>query len=262
MPDIDVRPAAAQMAGLLALVPDDGLDAPTPCEGLTLGQLIGHVIGFAEVFTLSARKDLGPMTATPPQPGDADLAPGWQQRAAEHLTEGLDAPPEACAAEGAHDLQAERARSILRLTRRLVAMVDDLYQASRYDDARAELRVEPVRPASLLTELPDHIGAARDRERIIIAVPPHAEAFPLVYVNAPKMERALANLVANALKYSLASTKVTVELHRTESQVVYSVHDQGPGIASEDLPLSQKHLERASRGEYVSMGRQLSGATK
>jgi hypothetical protein len=32
--------------------------------------------------------------------------------------------------------------------------------------------------------------------------------------------------------------------------------------ASEDLPLSQKHLERAARGEYASMGRQLSGATK
>ena len=86
MPDLDIRPAAAQLAGLLALVPDDALDAPTPCEGMTLGQLIGHVIGFAEVFTLSARKDLGPMTATPPQPGDADLAPGWQQRAAAQLS--------------------------------------------------------------------------------------------------------------------------------------------------------------------------------
>ena len=85
MPDIDIRPAAAQMAGLIALVPDDALDAPTPCAGMTLGQLVGHVIGFAEVFTLTARKDLGPMTATPPQPDDADLAPGWQQRAAEHL---------------------------------------------------------------------------------------------------------------------------------------------------------------------------------
>jgi uncharacterized protein (TIGR03086 family) len=85
MPDVDIRPAAAQLAGLLALVPDDALDAPTPCEDMTLGQLIGHVIGFAEVFTLTARKDLGPMTATPPRPGDADLAPGWQQRAAEHL---------------------------------------------------------------------------------------------------------------------------------------------------------------------------------
>ena len=32
--------------------------------------------------------------------------------------------------------------------------------------------------------------------------------------------------------------------------------------ASEDAPLSQAHLERACRGEYASMGRQLSGAAK
>ena len=86
MPDIDIRPAAAQMVGVIALVPDDALDAPTPCAELTVGQLIGHVIGFAEVFALSAKKELGPMTATPPQPDDGDLAPGWQQRAAEHLS--------------------------------------------------------------------------------------------------------------------------------------------------------------------------------
>ena len=85
MPDIDIRPAVAQMAGVLANVPDDAIGGPTPCEGMTLGQLIGHVVGFAEVFTLSARKELGPMTATPPKPDDADLEPGWQQRAADHL---------------------------------------------------------------------------------------------------------------------------------------------------------------------------------
>jgi uncharacterized protein (TIGR03086 family) len=85
MPEIDIRPAAAQLAGVVALVPDDALDAPTPCRGMTVGQLVGHVIGLAEVFTLSASKELGPITATPPQPDEADLAPGWQQRAAEHL---------------------------------------------------------------------------------------------------------------------------------------------------------------------------------
>src|SRR5688572_30312271 len=87
MPDLDLRPAARQMAEILAAVPDDALDAPTPCAGMTVGQLIGHVDGFAQVFTLSARKDLGPMTATPPAPNDASLEPGWQSRVADHLAE-------------------------------------------------------------------------------------------------------------------------------------------------------------------------------
>jgi uncharacterized protein (TIGR03086 family) len=91
MPDLDLRPAAKQMAALLARVPDDALDAPTPCKGMTLGQLIAHVDGFAQVFTLSARKELGPMTATPPDPDVATLEPGWRDRAAQHLAELGDA---------------------------------------------------------------------------------------------------------------------------------------------------------------------------
>ena len=87
MPDIDIRPAATQLARVLEGVPDDALDGRTPCEGMTLGQLIGHVDGFAQVFTLTARKDLGEMTATPPAPDDADLGAGWQQRAAVHLAD-------------------------------------------------------------------------------------------------------------------------------------------------------------------------------
>ena len=85
MPPIDLRTATQQMTQILAAVPDDALDAPTPCEGMTVGQLVGHVDGFAQVFTYSARKELGEMTATPPNPDDADLGPGWQDRAGGHL---------------------------------------------------------------------------------------------------------------------------------------------------------------------------------
>ena len=75
------------MTSILAGDPAGALDAPTPGQDLSLGQLIAHVDGFAQVFTHSARKDLGPMTATPPSPGDADLEPGWQDRTAQHLAE-------------------------------------------------------------------------------------------------------------------------------------------------------------------------------
>jgi uncharacterized protein (TIGR03086 family) len=75
------------MADVLAAVPPDALDAPTPCEGMTVGDLVRHVDGFAQAFTACARKDLGPMTATPPGPDTSPLEPGWQARAAQHLAE-------------------------------------------------------------------------------------------------------------------------------------------------------------------------------
>ena len=61
MPDIDIRPAAAQMAGVRENIPDDAFDRETPCEGLTLGHLVGHVHGLPpRCSPSSARKELGP----------------------------------------------------------------------------------------------------------------------------------------------------------------------------------------------------------
>jgi uncharacterized protein (TIGR03086 family) len=91
MPDLDLRPAARRMADLLGAVSDGALDAPTPCAGMTVGDLVRHVDGFAQAFTACARKDLGPMTAGAPGPDTTPLEPGWQARAAQHLAELGDA---------------------------------------------------------------------------------------------------------------------------------------------------------------------------
>ena len=85
MPDFDLRPAAQQMARLLEGVSDDALDAPTPCEDLSLSGLISHVGGFAMAFTAAARKDLGDMTSQPPPSGPPPLERGWRTQIAADL---------------------------------------------------------------------------------------------------------------------------------------------------------------------------------
>lgn len=101
MPEIDLHPAAEQMARLLAGIPDGALSAPTPCPEFTVAELVGHIDGFARVFAASARKDLGPLTATPPaQRTQRDLAPSWREDAASHLATLADAWDDAGAWEG------------------------------------------------------------------------------------------------------------------------------------------------------------------
>ena len=50
------------------------------------------------------------------------------------------------------------------------------------------------------------------------------------------LERAVANLLDNAVKWSPAGGVVTVRLTRAGDQGTLTVDDQGPGIAEEDLP--------------------------
>jgi uncharacterized protein (TIGR03086 family) len=81
----DLSPACRRTAQVLAAVTDEQLDLPTPCEKLSLGELIAHIGGLAMAFTAAAGKDFGPLTDTPPVDGaqlDADWRTTYPQRLA------------------------------------------------------------------------------------------------------------------------------------------------------------------------------------
>ncbi|MEY2582162.1 MAG: hypothetical protein QOE09_2011 [Ilumatobacteraceae bacterium] len=80
MAELDLKPAAEQMARLLEGVPDDALDSPTPCPRYCLRDLIGHIGGFALAFKAAAEKDLGDMTSQPPAVRETVLEPDWRER--------------------------------------------------------------------------------------------------------------------------------------------------------------------------------------
>jgi uncharacterized protein (TIGR03086 family) len=83
---IDFTAACERTANLLKNVTDEQLNGPTPCERLSLRDLVGHVGGLASAFTAAARKDFGPLTDTPPVEGaplDEDWRTSYPQRLAE-----------------------------------------------------------------------------------------------------------------------------------------------------------------------------------
>jgi uncharacterized protein (TIGR03086 family) len=87
----DLGPAAERVAGIAAAIPDERLDAPTPCTGIAVGALLGHVLSLADAFRGAAAKepDPGPPPAVPPAlPDDwrtalparlSELAAAWRE---------------------------------------------------------------------------------------------------------------------------------------------------------------------------------------
>ena len=83
---IDLAPAADRLMHLIPVVEDDRLDDPTPCEGRTVRELLGHLLGLTLAFTAAAEKDLGPLTDTSPDAEGWPQATGdWRERLAEQL---------------------------------------------------------------------------------------------------------------------------------------------------------------------------------
>lgn len=69
----DLGPAAREMTRLVNGVRDDQLGEPTPCTTYTLGDLLQHVRGLAEAFTVAGRRQQPPGGSKPPPQGDASL---------------------------------------------------------------------------------------------------------------------------------------------------------------------------------------------
>jgi uncharacterized protein (TIGR03086 family) len=73
----DLHAASARMAALVEAVPPDDLDAPTPCERYTVGDLLDHISGATLAFAAAACKQ--PLEGGPS--GDASkLGPNWRTR--------------------------------------------------------------------------------------------------------------------------------------------------------------------------------------
>lgn len=92
--------ACGDTAKQLDGVRDDQLDGRTPCEKLSLRELVAHVGGLGVAFAAAGRKDLGELTDTPPGEGGYHLDEDWRTRYPVQLAGLADAWQDAAAWEG------------------------------------------------------------------------------------------------------------------------------------------------------------------
>ncbi|MGZ8801946.1 MAG: TIGR03086 family metal-binding protein, partial [Mycobacterium sp.] len=113
---IDLSESCRRTADVLSNVRDDQLDAPTPCAGMSLRELVAHIGGLAQTFAAAARKDFGPLTDTPPEQGSV-IESDWRKKYPAYLAVMAEAwqQPDAWTGmtrAGAVDLPAEVAGSV------------------------------------------------------------------------------------------------------------------------------------------------------
>jgi uncharacterized protein (TIGR03086 family) len=75
MQTIDLAPAAAATAKVVAGIRDDQLTEPTPCAGTPVAGLLGHLAGLAYAFRMAAEKTPVDGTAST---DPAQLPPDWR----------------------------------------------------------------------------------------------------------------------------------------------------------------------------------------
>ena len=149
---LDLAPAAAELGRVVRLVQEAALDEPTPCEGMSVRDLLQHLLGATEAFRRAPARG-----AVPYEPDDVPLDEGGAWRAV--LQERLDGLVEAWRPPQAWEGETHIAGMTMPASETGAAAVDELVLHA-WDLARATDQPFHVDDASLAAVLAFTRGVA------------------------------------------------------------------------------------------------------
>jgi PAS domain S-box-containing protein len=137
----------------------------------------------------------------------------------------------------------ESRASVRHSARRMATMLNELVDSARLESGTLELQREPLDLGALLSDLAGRAFPAVERPRLRLADP-----LPVVRLAGDRswLERALVNVIGNALKFSPGETPVEISLAVDGDAAVVTVADEGPGIPPDELPQIFQRFFRAS----------------
>ena len=137
-------------------------------------------------------------------------------------------------------------RTIERQVDRMAGLVNDLLEVSRAGQGRFELQPHEVDLGPVVREVvrrQQELVADEGKHTVTLDAPESL----VMTGDALRLEQAVANVVANAVKFSPAGGAVRVAVVEREGMVSITVRDQGIGIAADELPELAKPFARGSK---------------
>lgn len=130
------------------------------------------------------------------------------------------------------DKQSEYLGYITVSTNSLLALINDILDLASIDADTMTLNLGPVDIRRTVEAAAEGIGdrLLKDNIKLDIDVPANIGEFS---ADERRVRQILYNLLSNAVGFSPAGSTIRMHAERTESSIVFSVTDQGPGIPPE-----------------------------
>ena len=126
----------------------------------------------------------------------------------------------------------------------LLALINDLLEIARLEEASLPLDLTPVAPRALVDEMMHEWAMRFEQEGARVTVEVAADA-PRIEADAQLLKRVLANLLQNALTHSGHAVELRIGVRREETGALFTVADNGPGIPPEYHELIFRKFEKA-----------------
>ena len=145
---------------------------------------------------------------------------------------------------------------ILRESRRLTSMVEELLDFTRIQDGRFTINVSR---SDLRAEFEDTVfmyGSRLSQENIELEYLENDDDIPEIPCDTARMRQVFLNILDNAAKHGGEGGKITAEICREDEEIRIRIRDFGPGIPEDELPLIKKKFYKGSskaRGRGIGL---------
>jgi signal transduction histidine kinase len=125
----------------------------------------------------------------------------------------------------------------------LLALINDVLEVSRIEEAELTLDLQPIAPAALLTEI-EHEWEVRFQQEGTHATVDVADDAPVFEADKELLKRVLNNLVQNAVTHSAQAVKIEFKARKDADGVLFTISDNGPGIPPQYHEVIFRKFER------------------
>jgi signal transduction histidine kinase len=135
------------------------------------------------------------------------------------------------------------------------ALVCNFLDLSRIEAGRMTLDPRPFDLRAMLAHALEHYDSTARRKGVTLAL--EAETLPPVVADESQLQRVVANLLGNAIKYTPRGGSITISTGREKSNVAVAFKDTGRGIPADEIPhLFEKYrrVREQKRTEGTGLG--------
>ncbi len=142
--------------------------------------------------------------------------------------------------------EKERYFQIIRnSSEKLSRLVSQLFEYSKLEANQVEAHKEPFQITELALDISSKLNMIADKKNITIEMNAD-ENVPLVFADISLVERAIQNLMDNAIKFTMESGKITITISSDNQAVEVMVKDTGPGIPEEEQSIIFERFRQAN----------------
>ncbi|MGY2290815.1 KinB sensor domain-containing domain [Pseudomonas sp. SDO528_S397] len=130
----------------------------------------------------------------------------------------------------AESREADLLSTVNEEMQRLMQLINDLLNFSRYQNGLQKLTLAPCDISDLLEHARARFAEQANAQNIELLVEEQPQ-LPRLHADRAQLERVLDNLLGNALRHTAAGGQIRLQARRHGERVIVSVEDNGEGIA-------------------------------